>query len=70
MSKIITPCKRAVVVAPKIFPKAIYDLLMGETRISFKNPNSLSQTIDIVDETAIMLTLKPNIPGKKNCTKS
>jgi len=43
---------------------------MGVTRTSFKNPNSLSQTIDIALKKEVKSTVIPTIPGNIKFRKS
>ena len=57
------PSIRATVEAPKIFPHAITERDTGATKISLKNPYSLSHTIDKVEVIDITLILNPKMPG-------
>ena len=47
-------------------PATTENLEMGATSISFKNPNSLSQTIDMAENMDANRMVNPNIPGKRN----
>ena len=59
-----------MVVAPSVLPKATATRDTGATKISFKKPNSLSQTVEMVEKKATLITLIAIIPGYINCTKS
>jgi len=54
------------VLTPSIFPKKIDDRESGETRISFKNPNSRSQITEIPMNIAVKSIAWQTSPGKIN----
>ena len=55
----------AMVLPLAAFPKAIELLEMGETRISFKNPNSRSQIMEIAERKEANRRFIAIIPGKR-----
>lgn len=69
-SSIIAPWIIAMVEPPSSFPTTIEVLEIGATRTSFKNPNSLSQTIDIALKKEVNRTVMPTIPGNIKFRKS
>jgi len=62
-NSIIAPWIIAIVEPPSIFPATIEVLDIGATRTSLKNPNSLSQTIDMALKKEVKRTVIPTIPG-------
>jgi hypothetical protein len=68
-AKIITinPWNMLVVAPPKHLPNNRLALDTGATRVSFKNPNCLSQIKDIPFITALNSIVMPTIPGAKYC---
>jgi len=65
--KTITPCKTASVLSPIIFPMKIEKREIGATKISFMNPNSLSQITEMPMNMAVNNSVCPIMPGKMNC---
>src|SRR5208282_3104333 len=49
------------------FPTTMEDLDMGAASISFMNPNSLSQIMEIEEKMELKRMVMPIIPGKMNC---
>ncbi|MCX9027588.1 MAG: hypothetical protein OIN86_05355 [Candidatus Methanoperedens sp.] len=60
------PWINAFVAPPNAFPITIDVLEIGETRISFKNPNSRSHMTDIPERIDVKRRVIPTIPGKIN----
>ena len=66
-ARIITACIVDIIVPLRAFPTTIESLDTGATRISFINPNSLSQIMDIDEKIELKRIVMPIIPGKMNC---
>ncbi len=62
------PCSEAMEVAPRILPVTMAIRETGATRISFRKPNSRSQTVETVEKKATLITLIATIPGNINFT--
>jgi hypothetical protein len=60
----------AIEVAPKVLPNAMAERETGATKISFRKPNSRSQTVEMVEKKATPITDIAKIPGYINFTKS
>jgi hypothetical protein len=69
-SSIIAPWNIAMEEPPSSFPTTIEVLEIGATKISLRNPNSLSQTIDIALKKEVKRTVMPTIPGNIKLRKS
>ena len=65
-TSITMPCITATVALPAALPSTMPLRPSGATRISFKNPNSRSQTIDKPDITELMSTVMAIMPGYIN----
>lgn len=66
----MSACNDAMVVAAKALPIAMEVREMGATNISLRKPNSRSQTVEIVEKNATLITLMAIMPGYMNCIKS
>lgn len=66
MPKTKKPWKIEMVAPPKVLPIIISILDTGAAKVSFKNPNCLSQIISIPEKTAENKTLIAIIPGVRN----
>ncbi|HEY4662213.1 MAG TPA: hypothetical protein VIH07_00895 [Candidatus Humimicrobiaceae bacterium] len=69
-SSIMAPWNMAIEEPPRSFPTTIEVLEIGATRISLRNPNSRSQTIDIALKKEVKSTVIPTIPGNIKSRKS
>ncbi len=63
-AKTIMPWRNAAVLSPNIFPKKMVNRETGATKISFMNPNSLSQITLIPMNMAVKSSVCPIMPGK------
>lgn len=65
-ARIIAACIVDTIVPLSALPITIDNLDTGATRISFINPNSLSQIMDIEEKMELKSIVIPSIPGKIN----
>jgi len=66
----ISACREAIVAAPSALPMEMEVRETGATSISFKKPNSLSQTVETVEKNAMPITFIAIMPGYINFIKS
>ena len=62
----MTPWMNAVVAPPAVCPSMISSRDTGATRVSFRNPNCLSQMIWIPEKMDVNRTLIATMPGIRN----
>jgi hypothetical protein len=64
-SKTIIPWTVAIVAPPKVLPNMISNRVTGATKVSFKNPNCLSQMSSIPENMAVKRIAWAITPGAK-----
>ena len=70
MRKMTIPCITATVAPPNVLPIMMDIRDTGATRVSFKNPNCLSQIISMPINIAVKRIPIAMMPGARNCMYS